>query len=249
MADTNHAINLIFAISNILAQIFIWYAFYVFSDILRIIDHNHKTKTGRELLLIVLPLLLIQPVISGYFFYETEAFPPPDMSLFIFAVFFIAHLLILITILHFKNKMDLPIKHKNIIYAYILLYFTINMYAVLGLTAYNLIPQFLYLAGKLFLAVSLLIIFEYTAHTFKELAVISRLFFISALLIFTTPLLRVYALYNANSQEIMIFARAINLTVNLAVGIIMLIGMLVFRNLIINFYAIKDGLAKKKKYI
>lgn len=249
MPDADQAYTFIFPILNIVTQLFIWYAFYIFSSILKIIDYEHRIKSGRELLLIALPLLLVQPIIGSYLLFETEIFPPSNLSLLIFVLFFTAYLLIMLTVLHFKNEMKLPIKHKNIIYGYIFAFLVINLYAVKGLSLFELVPHILFLFGKLFLAVSLLIIFEYLSHKFEELRVISGLFFVSAALIFITPITRAYALNHLDIENIETVIRVFNIILMFFVGSLMLIGMMIFRNIMVNFYAVKDGMEKEKKYI
>ena len=236
MLSIYQKINLVFSVLNVFAQLFIWCAFFVFAGIMEAIDRHHKVKSGRELMFIVLPLLLIQPIVGGYFFFKTLTFPPPDISLLTFAVLSTAYLFVFLTILHFKNQLKFSIKHKYMFYVYILLFLAVSIYTSKNLTKFYLIPQVFYIFGELFLGISLLIIFEYIKHNFTKVKIIPELLTVSVVMAFLLPALRAYQIGITGNAGLAVIVRSVNLSINFIRGALMLIGVIMFRNKIFAFY-------------
>ena len=243
-------INLISSFLGIASFLILWLAIYFFREIVLDAEKLERKGLGSGLILLALPLLLVQPIASSYFYITTGRTVPADMALVTTGAFLLSTPLLIAPILNLTRLS----RSTRIPWAFLALF--LAPYLIVGLAYFHNFPpiylaaQAFYLLAEMLLGIGFILLSRYTAD-FKELTVeiagkrFSTHFDLSSFLMVTGMALPINAVLRgvaidaflaggagiATAQEMRFLAHAVLTAVALGGAI----GMLVFKKTVEEF--------------
>jgi hypothetical protein len=155
---------------SILAFLLLWLAIYLFRDIVLIAERIEKRGMGSGNILAALPLIMLHPLVTSYYYITTGQAAPADITIFLVVALFLASVLILKTILGFVRLSGLWSAPKAIMAIYLLAYPLAGLAYFYNFPPKYLITQVLHLAAEMMLGMGLIMLSRYTSD-FKNLDV------------------------------------------------------------------------------
>lgn len=235
------------------AILLVWLTIYLFREIIQIAERVERRGLGSGLILLAMPLMLLYPIISGYFFLTTGMTAPADWSAVAIVGFLLSSCLVLVPIwnfTHLSNTMKVPI-YFLIIYA--ILYPALSFHYIMNLPLAYRVVQVIYLLAELLLGFGFILLARYTAD-FRERRItlagkeFSTRFELSSFLMITGVALPIDAVIRAvalsdfftseHTEIVLMQVQELRLlSFGLLTGIALggLVGMLVFRRAVGEF--------------
>jgi len=168
--DFNLELNVVASLFSLLSVLILWLSIYLFRSVVKTAEFVEKKGLGSGFILAALPLMLMQPLVSSYFYLTTGVPAPAEISAFSIGAMLLAALLIFVPIWNL-TRLSRSMKPPLVMLAiYVVVYPIANFLYGNALPEPQMLVQAMYLLAEMVLGIGFILLSRYTSD-FKSLTV------------------------------------------------------------------------------